>query len=76
MHYCNLSGHTKSDLQVTILKRVYKHDPQYIKERESLLIRKFNTFYNGLNKKSKLAGHGSTVCTNCKPFFLIKNYCN
>ena len=47
----NLSGHTKSDLKVTILERVYKYDPQYRKERESFLIRKFNTFYNGLNKK-------------------------
>ena len=47
----NLPGHSKSDMKVTILEKVHKHDPQYRKERESLLIRKFNTFYHGLNKK-------------------------
>jgi hypothetical protein len=47
----NLPGHTKSDMRVLILEKPKSFDPQYRKERESHLIRKFNTFYKGLNKK-------------------------
>ena len=43
--------HSKSDMKVLILEKVKSYDPQYRKERGSLLIRKFNTFHKGLNKK-------------------------
>ena len=47
----NMRGHTISDMRVVVLGRVLKQDPAYRKERESHLIRKFNTFYKGMNQK-------------------------
>ena len=49
-HY-NTPGHSVSDMQVSILEKVHNTDPLIRKEREELLIRKFNTKYKGLNKK-------------------------
>ena len=43
-------GHSLSDLQVIILEKVSSQDPLYRKERERYLIRKFNSFYEGMNK--------------------------
>ena len=50
-YHFNLPGHSKQDMKVTILEKQYKSDPEYRKERESFLIRKFNTFRRGMNKK-------------------------
>ena len=50
----NLPGHSLSDMKVTILEKVRKHDEAYRKERELYHIRKFNTFYRGINRKPKL----------------------
>ena len=47
----NSAGHSKSDMKVFILEKVTKCNTEYRKERESHIIRKFNTFYAGLNKK-------------------------
>ena len=47
----NKPGHSKADMKVLILEKVKSSDPQYRKERESYLIRKFNSYYKGLNKK-------------------------
>ena len=47
----NLPGHSLSNMKVTIIEKVLKQDELYRKERETIHIRKFNTFYNGLNKK-------------------------
>ena len=44
----NSQGHNLSNMNVTILEKV-KGDESYRKERETLLIRKFNTYYRGLN---------------------------
>ena len=38
-------------MKVTIIEKVLKQDELYRKERETLHIRKFNTFYDGINKK-------------------------
>ena len=43
--------HTLSDLSITILEQVKKKDDLYRKEREKYFIRKFNTFYRGLNRQ-------------------------
>ena len=62
-HHFNLPGHSKADMKVTILERQFKHDPEYRKERESFLIRKFNTFRRGLNEKPELVvSIPSNVC--------------
>ena len=46
----NLPGHSIANMTITILEKVTKMDESYRKERESFLIRKFNTFYKNLNK--------------------------
>ena len=50
-NHFNLPGHSKANMKVTILEKVLNEDIQYRKEREKYLIRKFNTFYCGLNSK-------------------------
>ena len=45
----NLKGHSLSNMTVTILEKVKKKDIFYRKERETYFIRKFNTFYEGMN---------------------------
>ena len=47
----NMPGHNLSDLTVTILERVKSNDDLYRKEREKYFIRKFNTYYRGLNRQ-------------------------
>ena len=48
----NLPGHKVSDMEVTILEKIFNEDPQYRKQREQMWIEKFNTKYKGLNRKS------------------------
>ena len=45
-------GHSLADLQVTALEKVKKNNTLYRKERGEYFIRKFNTFHNGINKKT------------------------
>ena len=47
----NSPGHSLADLSITILEKVKKNDDLYRKEREKYFIRKFNTFYRGLNRQ-------------------------
>ena len=47
----NLPGHSLHDMEVIGLEIVWKKDILYRKERESYLIRKFNTFRMGINKQ-------------------------
>ena len=49
-HHFNLPGHSIDNLTITIIEKVRKNDTLYRKEREKFYIRKFNTFYNGMNK--------------------------
>ena len=47
----NSPGHSLADLSITVLEKVKKSDDLYRKEREKYFIRKFNTFYRGLNRQ-------------------------
>ena len=47
----NLPGHSLSDLTVTILEKVRSNDDLYRRERERYFMRKFNTYYKGLNRQ-------------------------
>ena len=47
----NLPGHSLSDLRVSILEKVRSKDDMYRKERERYFIRKFYTYYKGLNRQ-------------------------
>ena len=49
-HHFNLPGHSLHDMEVMGLEIVNSKDTLYRKERESYLIRKFNTFHKGINK--------------------------
>jgi hypothetical protein len=44
-------GHSLSDMTLTVLERVKSSDDMYRKEREKYFIRKFNTYYKGLNRQ-------------------------
>ena len=48
----NSKGHSVSDMEVTVLEKIYSHDEGIRKERESMFIKEFNTKRKGLNKKS------------------------
>ena len=47
----NESGHSLADMKMFILEKVKKNDELYRKEREHYFIRKFNTYYKGLNRQ-------------------------
>ena len=47
----NSQGHSIADMSVLILEQVRSSDPLYRKEREKYFIRKFNTYYNGMNRQ-------------------------
>ena len=46
----NLPNHSVANMSVTILEKSKKSDTYYRKEREHYLIRKFDTFYKGINR--------------------------
>ena len=46
----NLKGHSSSDMEITIVEKIFSQDPQFRKQREKMFIQKFNTRYRGLNK--------------------------
>ena len=47
----NLPGHSLANLTITILEIVKNNDDEYRKQREKYFIRKFNTYYEGLNRQ-------------------------
>ena len=47
----NLPGHSMNNVTVTIIEKVKKNNECYRRERETILIRKFNTYYKGLNRQ-------------------------
>ena len=46
----NMPGHTINNMKFIVLEQVKSLDPLYARKREKLL-RKFNTFHRGINKK-------------------------
>ena len=49
----NLPGHSVNNMKIIIMEKVKETNVFYRKEREHYLIRKFNTFYQGMNKAEK-----------------------
>ena len=49
-YHFNLPGHSLDQLKVTVIERITKTSVLYRKERESYIIRKFNTHNRGMNK--------------------------
>ena len=48
----NQPGHSLSDMTFTVLERVRRNNLIYRKEREEYMIRLFNTYHKGMNKKT------------------------
>ena len=46
----NMPGHSSSNMTVTIIEKVKSSDEMYRKEREQYHIRKFKTYYHGINR--------------------------
>ena len=51
-HHFNLPGHKISDMEVSIVEKIFNTDGQFRKTREKLMIRNFNTKYRGMNRKT------------------------
>ena len=47
----NSPGHSLSDMEVTVIEQTKRKGTEYRKEREHYFIRRFDTFYRGLNKQ-------------------------
>ena len=47
----NMKGHSLSNVTITIIEKVKQADDIYRKLREKVLISKFNTFRNGMNRQ-------------------------
>ena len=43
-------GHSISDMEITIVEKMFNQDPQYRKQCEKLHIQKYNTKYKDLNR--------------------------
>ena len=50
-HHFNLPGHSIDNITITVIEKVRKDDILYRREREKFYIRKFNTYYNGMNRQ-------------------------
>ena len=48
----NEKGHSVSDMEITIVEKIFNQNPHFRKEREKMYIQKFNTQYKGLNKRN------------------------
>ena len=44
-------GHSVADMKGQVLEKVKNSDPYVLRARESMLIRKFDSFRHGLNKE-------------------------
>ena len=51
LHF-NQKGHTISDMEVTVVEKIFNVDPQFRKQREKMFINKFNTNYRGINRSN------------------------
>ena len=48
----NQKGHRISDMEITIVEKIFNPDAQYRKQREKMYINRFNTKHKGINKSS------------------------
>ena len=50
-YHFNQPGHSLRNMVVTGIEKTKSSEKEYRKERESYIIRKFNSFYMGMNRK-------------------------
>lgn len=46
-----MPGHSLADLRITVIEHLKGRSREYRKEREHYFIRKFDTYYNGINRQ-------------------------
>ena len=46
----NTKGHSVSDMEISVIEKIFSQDPMFRKQREKLYNQKFNTRYKGLNR--------------------------
>ena len=46
----NGKGHSVSDMEITVIEKIYDEDIQFRKQREKMYIQKCNTRHKGLNR--------------------------
>ena len=51
-NHFNLPGHSVSDMTFTIIEKVHRKDPFFLRQREKFYIQKFNVKMKGINKNS------------------------
>ena len=51
-HHFNLPGHSVADIEGIVIEKVKNSDPFVLKAREHVMIQRFDTFRNGLNRES------------------------
>ena len=49
--HLNLPGHSLADMEATVIEQAKGKGSEYRKERVHYFIRRFNTYYKGLNKQ-------------------------
>ena len=47
-----LRGPSQTDMQLSMVEKMYRNSDQFRKQRERMFISKFNTKYKGINKKT------------------------
>ena len=57
-NHFNSPGHSLSDMKISVIEQCKRKGAEYRKEREHDFIRKFNTFYKGLNRLKPYGGGG------------------
>ena len=48
----NGKGHSISDMEITVIEKIFDTDPQFRKQREKMFVNKFNTKYKGINRSA------------------------
>ena len=51
-HHFNLPGHQVSDMEITIIEKIYNPDGRFRRSRETMWIQEFNTKYKGMNRRT------------------------
>ena len=51
-YHFNLPGHSVSDMQISVVEKVFNPNEQFRRQREKMFIEEFNTKYKGLNRQT------------------------
>ena len=51
-YHFNLPGHSVSDMQISVVEKVFNLNEQFRRQREKMFIEEFNTKYKGLYRQT------------------------